>query len=70
MKSEEMSKKCPECGSQDKNISRRCGGKITDTLYVSHIPQGNVSIIRCSKCGHVFECCEAKPPVEIKKIVV
>jgi len=72
MKPEDMSQKCPECSCQDKNVSRRRideGGR--DNFYIPHIPQGSVGIIRCSKCGHIFEyCTNSKPPLEVKKLLV
>ncbi len=72
MKPEEMSKKCPECGSTEKRISRRRVSKgVADPFYIPHIPQGDVGIIRCTKCGYIFEYCPIrKPPLEVKKLLV
>jgi len=75
MKPEDMSKKCPECSCQDKRISRKRAKDIdqdtADAYYIPHIPQGDVGVIRCSQCGHIFEyCTERKPPLEVKKILV
>lgn len=73
MKSEEMNQKCPECGSTDKRISRRRNSKRgEDAFYIPHIPEGDVGIIRCSECGHIFEYCpvDRKPPLEVKKKLV
>lgn len=73
MKPEEMAIECPECGEKDKRISRRRNSKRSqDAFYIPHIPEGDVGIIRCSKCGHVFEYCptDRKPPLEVKKKLV
>jgi Cys-rich peptide (TIGR04165 family) len=71
MKPEEMNQKCPECGSSDKRISRRCSSKITDARYIAHLPQGDLGLIRCSQCGHIFEyCTHPHPPLKVKKIVI
>ena len=72
MKPEDMGQKCPECGSADKNISRRRNCKVTQNeFYIPHIPEGDVGIFRCTDCGYIFEVCpHRKPPVEVKKILV
>lgn len=72
MKPEDMNQKCPECDSQDKRISRRSSNRINpDASYIAHIPQGDVGIIRCTNCGHIFEyCTHQKPPLKVKKILV
>ncbi len=72
MKAEEMSQKCPECGSEEKRISRKrvCDG-MADQYYIPHIPGGDVGVIRCTKCGYIFEYCpQRKPPLEVKKLLV
>ncbi len=68
-----MNQKCPECNCQDKRISRKKITKKSDNaFYIPHIPEGDVGIIRCSECGHIFEYCpvDRKPPLEVKKILV
>jgi Cys-rich peptide (TIGR04165 family) len=72
MKPEEMCQKCPECGSTDKRISRRSSKRIKpDAAYISHMPQGDVGIIRCKECGYIFEyCTHRNPPLKVKKILV
>ncbi len=72
MKPEEMSQKCPECGSTDKRISRRRNSKRSqDAFYIPHIPEGDMGIFRCTDCGHIFEYCPPrKPLLEVKKKLV
>ncbi|GAB6056676.1 TIGR04165 family Cys-rich peptide [Methanobacterium alkalithermotolerans] len=72
MKFEELNKKCPECGCQDKNISHKRNPESSeDAFYIPHIPQGSVGVIRCSGCGHLYEyCTNSKMPVEIKKLEI
>ena len=72
MKPEEMSQKCPACGSTEKKISRRSSQRIKpDAAYIAHIPQGDVGIIRCTECGNIFEyCTHRNPPLKVKKILV
>jgi len=72
MKPEEMAKKCPECSTKDKKICRRSSSNVNpEAAYIAHIPQGDVTIIRCSNCGHIFQQCpHGKPPLEVKKILV
>lgn len=47
MKLEELLKKCPKCGSQDKTAQR----KIID----EHKSRATLKAIVCEKCGYVFE---------------
>lgn len=47
MKMEELLKKCPECGCQDKTIQR----KILD----EHRAHAKTKAIVCAECGHEFE---------------
>jgi Cys-rich peptide (TIGR04165 family) len=72
MKPEDMSQKCPECEARDKKISRRCSERVNpDAAYIAHMPQGDVTIIRCSNCGYIFQqCAHGKPPLDVKKILV
>lgn len=72
MKAEYLNQKCPDCGCKDKRISRRRNPKSSeDAFYIPHIPQGDVGVIKCDECGHVFEFCEdSKLPVNVKKLEV
>ena len=72
MKAEEMSRKCPECNSQDKKISRRSKkGVCIDASYMAHMPQEDVGIIRCTECGYIFEyCTHRNPPLRVKILLV
>ena len=56
MKMEELLKKCPECGSQDKTVQR----KIMD----EHRAHATTKAIVCEKCGHIFESNEKKESEE------
>ena len=47
MKMEELLKKCPECGCQDKTVQR----KILD----EHRAHAKTKAIVCEKCGYEFE---------------
>ena len=44
---EDILKKCPKCGSQDKTVQR----KILD----EHRAHAKTKAIVCEKCGHEFE---------------
>jgi len=70
MKTEQLNKKCPECGCIDKDISRkRNTGTNDEAFYIPHVPQGTMGVIRCSECGHLFEyCIDDDDLVEIKRI--
>jgi Cys-rich peptide (TIGR04165 family) len=72
MKSELLNQPCPECGCVDKRISRkrnRAGNE--DAFYIPHIPEGDVGVMKCSECGHIFEVFEeSKMPIEVKKKLV
>lgn len=72
MKPEEMAKKCPKCGCQDKNRSQIRKGEGDDTIFfIPHVPKNGVEVIRCNECGHIFEYCEeCKPVLEVKKKVI
>jgi len=72
MKAEYLNQNCPECGCKDKKISRRRNSRSNaDAFYIQHIPQGDMGIIKCDKCGHVFEYCkDSKLPVKVKKICI
>ena len=72
MKPEDMAQKCPECSSEDKKISRRSSSRIKpDAAYIAHIPQGDVTFIRCSNCGYIFQqCSHGNPPLKVKRILV
>lgn len=72
MKPEKMAQKCPKCNCKDKRISRKSSFEMApDATYIAHMPQGDLGIIRCSDCGHIFEyCTHRKPPLEVKKILV
>lgn len=69
MKAEELSQKCPECGCADKVISTRKNPEIgVAKLMIPHLPDGDVGVIKCSECGHLFEYCKDHPmPLEVKK---
>jgi Cys-rich peptide (TIGR04165 family) len=47
MKMEDLLKKCPECGSQDKTVQRKIEGE--------HKAHATMKAIVCDKCGHIFE---------------
>lgn len=71
MKPEEMNKKCPKCGSQDKSIStvKNPSNKIKFTAAGLDDSDILVGSIRCSSCGYLFEYCKGgKCRIEIKKI--
>nr|WP_319374871.1 TIGR04165 family Cys-rich peptide [uncultured Methanobacterium sp.] len=69
MKSEELNQACPVCGCKDKTVSQTKKKTSVDTCYIPHIPDGNVGVILCSECGHVFEYCkDRKLKQEVKKI--
>lgn len=70
MKPEEFCCECPKCGCKDKKVSRiRTKTDPSDVLYIPNVPDGDVGVIRCSECGHIFEYCKSiKPPLEVKKI--
>jgi Cys-rich peptide (TIGR04165 family) len=75
MKAEELGQKCPKCGCTDKAISKKRNPEdskeIVDAVYIQHIPSGNVGVIRCSDCGHIFEYCkDREPPIKVKKITL
>ncbi|HHT19189.1 MAG: TIGR04165 family Cys-rich peptide [Euryarchaeota archaeon] len=70
MKTEELNQKCPKCGCQDKTVSQTLIKEtFVDMCYIPHIPSGVVGIIRCTKCGHIFEYCkDQKLKQEVKKL--
>jgi Cys-rich peptide (TIGR04165 family) len=74
MKSEELSVKCPECGSTNKSIARKRNkdeGASHESDYVRHVPSGSCSVIVCTECGHTFEVCQERDmPVKIRKITL
>jgi len=47
MKLEQLLKKCPKCGSQDKTVQR----KILD----EHFAHAETKAVVCDKCRHIFE---------------
>jgi len=75
MKAEDYCKKCPECGSVDKNIDivkvpRKTEGIPEDVLKKAQ-ESGKLTIIRCSNCRHIFEYAkDSKMDVEFKKICI
>jgi Cys-rich peptide (TIGR04165 family) len=72
MKTEDLVIECPECGSKDKRISRtRDPTRSQDAFLIPHIPEGSCGVIKCNKCGHVFEYCRDHPmPMEVKKKLI
>ncbi|MDP3066568.1 MAG: TIGR04165 family Cys-rich peptide [Methanobacteriaceae archaeon] len=72
MKTEDLAIKCPECGCVDKKISRKRNPKASeDAFFIPHVPQGDVGVIKCSECGHLFEYCKDHPmPLEVKKKLI
>lgn len=70
MKPEEMSQKCPECGSTEKRISRRRNTE-KGASHIPLIPEGDVGLFKCANCGHIFEyCSDPQPPIKVKKKLV
>ena len=47
MKLEELLKKCPQCGSQDKTVQRK--------MLDEHLAHAKTKAIVCEKCGYEFE---------------
>jgi len=44
-------------------------GTNDEAFYIPHVPQGTIGVIRCSKCGHIFEyCTNEECLVDIKKL--
>jgi Cys-rich peptide (TIGR04165 family) len=73
MKSEEMNKKCPECGSTDKSISTVKYPSNKDKLKDAGITETDILVgsIRCSSCGYLFEYCKnGKCLIQVKRIQV
>ncbi|MGC9516956.1 MAG: hypothetical protein ACP5C3_04565 [Methanomicrobiales archaeon] len=73
MKAEEFSKKCPNCGSKDKDVSEVKKPVDKEKLEKIGISEDLSSVavvcaVRCSQCGHLFEYSKGKCPVDIKKI--
>ena len=71
MKAEELSRKCPECGSKDKSISTIKNPTNKEKLKDAGIDELQVIVgsIRCGECGYLFEYCkDGKCVVEVKKI--
>lgn len=52
MKLEELLKKCPKCGSQDKTVQRK--------MLDEHLAHAKTKAIVCEKCGYEFESGEKK----------
>jgi Cys-rich peptide (TIGR04165 family) len=74
MKAEELSQKCPVCGSKDKSINTVKNpvnkGKLKEIGLDDDIDSSViVGSIRCNACGYLFEYCKnGKCMVEVKKI--
>jgi len=74
MKTEDLNQECPECGCKDKSVSqtkKKAEHQTQSYNPVPHFDVGVVGVIRCSKCGHIFEYCkDRKLEQEVKKIEI
>jgi Cys-rich peptide (TIGR04165 family) len=71
MKSEEMNRKCPECGSRDKSISTVKYPADKEKLKEAGIDEEKILVgsIRCSSCGYLFEYCkDGTCSIQVKRI--